>query len=240
MASYFPTDNFFLNVSRGLVKGASFTHEFGYNPSVDTNTDPETVWSYGGLYPWTALNSPQVLYVKSSDDTDTGTILLTGLDADYNPITATIVLTGTTAVSTGAIAFKRIHRMRVVSGSHVGQITAHTVNGNGTVVSHISVGEGQATTAIYTIPAGKIGYLYKGDASTNQDAVIKFYVRPSNNGFQVAHIAEVVTGQYIYDFPFPSPLPEKTDLEVRCDFVNNNNTRVAINFDILLLDNPII
>jgi hypothetical protein len=52
-------------------------------------------------------------------------------------------------------------------------------------------------------------------------------------------MAEVFESTYRYDFPIPLPLPEKTDLEVRADKVETNNTRVTSNFTMVLVKNTI-
>lgn len=240
MSKYY-LDNFALNISRGLVPGASFVHKFGYNPDIDTATDPETVWSYGGLYPWSALNTAQTLYVKSSSASDTMNVTLAGQDSAGAEITETVTLTGTTAVATTK-QFKRIYRAFCSDTvENVGDITMHTVSGSGTVVCHILAGEGQTLLALYTIPAGKTGYLYTGDCSVNlnKEITIKFYVRYPGGPFRVAHVVELASRSYRYDFPFPTVLPAGADIEVRVDNANDSNCRVSANFDILLIDTPI-
>lgn len=228
-----------LNISRGLVKGASFVHKFGYNPDIDTTTDPETVWSHGGLYPWSALDgAAQTLYVKSASASDTMAVTFYGHDNDGVEISDTITLTGTTAVASTK-AFKRIYRAFVVgSVANVGEITWHTVSGSGSVVCNIAAEEGQTLMSLYSIPAGKTGYLYCGDCSINsgKEVTIKFYVRYPGSPFRIAHVVELAGINYRYDFPFPPVLPAGTDIEVRVDNANDNNCRVAANFDILLID----
>lgn len=227
-----------LNIARGLVKGTSFVHKFGYNPDIDTATDPETVWSHGGLYPWSALDgAAQTLYVKSSSASDTMSVTFYGHDNAGLEISDTVTLTGTTAV-TSTKAFKRIYRA-FVTGTvlNVGEITWHTVSGTGTVVCSITAGEGQTLMALYSIPADKTGYLYTGDCSLNlnKEITIKFYVRYPGAPFRIAHVVELSGTSYRYDFPFPPLLPPGTDIEVRVDNANDNNCRVAANFDILLI-----
>jgi hypothetical protein len=92
--------------------------------------------------------------------------------------------------------------------------------------------------ALYTIPTGKTGYLYTGDCSVNlnKEVTIKFYVRYPGGPFRIAHVIELASTNYRYDFPFPVVLPAGSDLEVRVDNANDNNCRVSANFDILLRD----
>lgn len=235
-------NDFYLNASRGIIQGVSTVHKFGYNPDIDTSTDPETIWSYGGLYPWSAMDgAAKTLYVKSSSASDTMQVTFTGLDTAGIEITDTVTLTGTTAV-TSTKQFTRIYRAFVMGlAENVGDITWHTVSGSGTVVAHILAGEGQTLAAIYSVPAGKTGYLYAGDCSLNlnKEITLKFYARYPGGPFRVAHVVELAGVPYRYDFPFPMPLPAGTDLEVRVDNANDNNCRVSANFDILLMQTPI-
>lgn len=226
-----------LNVSRGLVIDTEIVHRCGYNPDVSTNTDPETIWSYGGLYPWSLLANAEILTVASSNTADTMNVTLIGLDADLAPIQETITLTGTTPVTT-ELAFKRVNDFIVTNtNQNVGEIIAYTQANNVNVISHIPIEEGQSLEGIYTVPAGKTGYLYCGDTSLSKGGTVKFYVREPGSPFRTAHIAEIQTNSYRYDFPFPIPLVAGSDLEVRLDNAADNNIRVSCNFDILLIDN---
>lgn len=227
-------------VAEGNIAGHTFVHKFGYNPDIDTATDPETVWSHGGLYPWSALDgAAQTLYVKSSSASDTMTVTFTGHNNAGEEINDTVTLNGTNPVTSNS-TFKRIYRA-FVNGNTVnaGEITWHTVSGSGTVVCAIAAGEGQTLMALYSVPSGKTGYLYTGDCSLNlsKEVTIKFYVRYPGAPFRAAHVVELAGSSYRYDFPFPSTLPAGTDIEVRVDNANDNNCRVAANFDILLVDN---
>jgi hypothetical protein len=233
-------DDFALNVSRGLVKGANAVHVLGYNGDIDIGSDPETIWSYGGVYPWSSLTAANTVYVVSANTSDTMNLVIEGLDSNYLPQTETIVLDGTTHVATTK-KFLRINDAYTYdTNPNVGAITFKLANTSGTVVDHIPAGYGHNVTGIYTIPANKTGYLYLGDCSSNlnKNATVVFRGRQSNSSFQVMHVVELTSGSYGYKFPFPPALPPKTDLEVYAINVYDNNTRITCNFDILLIDTP--
>lgn len=241
MASFYLTEDLNLNVSRGLVKDATAVHVMGYNPDIDISTDPETVWSYGGVYPWNALTSANTLHVVSSNTGDTGNVTITGLDNNFNAITETITLNGTTSVATSN-SFIRINDMYYQNDTtNIGDILVKFANSSGTVVDEIKAGYGQNSTGIYTIPAGKKGYLYVGDCSTNlnKECTVVFMIRLFGKSFRVQHIVELSSGFYRFEFPFPFQLPPKTDLEVYVMNTLDNNTRVSCNFDILLVNDPV-
>jgi len=228
--------NFGLGVAKGQFDDISHIHKFGANFDVDNGSVPETVWSAGGLYPFSAFTTAQTLYCLSDDDSDTSTLTIEGLDSNYDLLTETITLTGASAVTT-TNQFLRIYRMIYNGGSeNAGTITARTVSDSGTIVAQIDEGLSQTLMCVYTVPRGYTAYLLVGDATVqkNKDAQIRFFVRPFGQSFRVAHMAELFESSYRYDFPVPIKLTEKTDLDVRISEVESNNTRVTANFDLIL------
>lgn len=229
-----------LNISRGLVKGTTIVHIPAYNGAVDTTTDPETVWTHGGLYPWSALTAGgNHLSITSTSGSDTMQLLITGLDPSLNQITETVTLAGLTPVVTTKL-FRRVRSLLVLGDTpNTGSIDA---NIGTSCVGHIEVGDSQSLNSCFTVPAGKTGYLYCGDASINsynKDAVVRFYVRQPGTAFTVAHVVCLPGKPYRYDFPFPIPMPAGTDLEVRVDEVSDNNCKVSVNYSLLLVDTPV-
>lgn len=221
-----------LGVSANQYDGLSVIHKFGFNPDINTNSDPESVWSAGGLYPWSSFDSASVLTIASTDASDSDTLEISGLDSNFNLLTENVTINGTTNVTTNK-AFKRVYRMRYL-GDAQGDITAKI---SAVTVAQIDAGKNQTLMAVYTVPAGYEAYILAGDATVqkNKDAQIAFYVREHSKSFAIAHMAEVYENSYRYDFVAPLRIPEKTDLDVRASEVENNNTRVTANFDILLV-----
>ena len=164
--------------------------------------------------------------------------LVVGLDANFNPQSETVTLNASdsrTAVET-VNQYKRLHYIMCNDGdnSNAGDITATITSGSGTIVSKILSGYGIAKSGVYTIPAGYTGYLWKGDASSTASTVVNFMVRYYGKAFLLAHTAIVDNSTYIYDFPFPQVLPEKTDMYC---MVDAGSGKTAINFEILLVAN---
>ena len=221
-----------LGASAGIYDGLSVIHKFGYNPDIANGSVPETIWSAGGLYPWTAFDSASALTVASTETGDTGTLKISGLDEDFYMFSETITLNGTTDVVTTK-QFKRVYRMSY-SDDAVGTITAKI---SATTVAQVDAGKNQTLMAVYTVPAGYDAYLFTGDTSVNKghDAQIGFYARLPGESFKVAHMAEVYENAYRYDFLAPLRVSEKTDLDVRVETVENSGTRVTANFDLLLV-----
>lgn len=234
--------HFDMMVSGGYVSDHSFNHKFGAVPAMSQNTKG-TVWDVNDtLYPWTALDTPAVVNVERNNVADEGhTVTVQGLDADYNFVEDTIVING--ADTLGTVLFKRVNRAFCTAGgaTNTGNIDIEAGAAGGTTVARITAGKGQTLMAVYTVPAGKTGYLYQGTATVQAsadatgDMMVRYF---GQDTFRVGHTFEVsgTGGQYLYDFAFPIPIPEKSDIDIRAT-VRSNNARLTAAFDILLVDN---
>lgn len=229
-----PTPNVYLDIARGSISNSKIVHKFGANFDIDQGTDPESVWSGGGVYPWASLSSAQTIYCLSTDAGDTTTLTLQGLDANYDEISETVTLTGTSAVTTSN-TFLRVFRM-TYDATNVGTITARTVSASGTVVAQIDAGYAQTLMAVYTVPAGFTAYLVALDATIDgtKTCQMLMYHRLFGKPFRIAHVAES-DGHYRYDFTAPLTVPEKTDIDIRINEVSGNDARVTANFDLVLI-----
>lgn len=229
-----PTPNVYLDIARGAISNSKIVHKFGANFDIDQGTDPESVWTGGGVYPWASLSSAQTIYCLSTDAGDTTTLTLEGLDANYDEISETVTLTGTSAVTTSN-TFLRVFRM-TYDATNVGTITARTVSASGTVVAQIDAGYAQTLMAVYTVPAGYTAYLVALDATIDgtKTCQMLMYHRLFGKPFRIAHVAES-DGHYRYDFTAPLTVPEKTDIDIRINEVSGNDARVTANFDLVLI-----
>ena len=231
----------YLAIAKGESNGYSAVHKFGANFDLDAGTVPETIWTNGGLYPWSALDNPQIIYVKSDDSNDTSQLEIIGLDEDWKEASEVVIMSGLTPVATTS-TFRRVYRMIYNhTSSNEGVITAHAGSSGGTVVATIDVGYSQTLMCVYTVPAGYTAYLVSlgFTAQKNKDAQVRFYSRGQGESFKIKHIAEVYEAQYNYMFVVPLKFPEKSDLELRSADVESNNTRVTANFDLILVKNTI-
>lgn len=241
MAVYYPMDDIHLNIARGLVKGTSFIHKFGAVPSMSNGTTG-TIWDINDtLYPWSAFDTPGVLTIATTaanDQTSTAddgkTVTIFGLDTNYNDVSETIAISGSSG--TGTQVFSRVFR----AFTSAANATRIKVSRGGTEVLRINISKSQTLMGIYSVPAGHTGYLMQGIASIESggDCTIDMFVRYGGTGaFRVGHSAEVAsTGMpYNYKFTVPIALPEKTDIDIRAN-VRSNNSRVTTAFDIILIE----
>jgi len=226
-----------MQIAQGLIAGHFLETVSGYNPATSAG---DAVWSAATPYPWSSLATAQTLYVKSSTNNATDRsmpILVDGLDANY--VNQTEVVTLDAADSRTAVAttkqFLRVHSIMCNgANTNVGDITTTVTSGSGTVISKLSAGRGRAQAGVYTVPAGYTGYLFKGDASSTAATVVNFMGRYFGKAFMVLHVAIVDNSTYIYDFPFPMVLPEKTDMYTT---IEAGSGKTAVNYEILLVAN---
>jgi len=229
--------NYGLGVAKGQFDDITHIHKFGAVPAMSQNTTG-TIWDVNDTtYPWSSFDTAGTLSIPAVNASDNGkSIVLVGLDNDYLELTETVTVSSSGATTTTQ-SFKRIFRAYVTNGSvtNVGDIV---VQKGGTTVATIKAGKAQTLMAVYTVPAGKTGYLLKGVATcqAGADATGDMFVRYfGQDSFRVGHTFEVsgTGGEYNYDFGVPVKIPAKSDIDVRCS-VRSNNARVTAAFDIIL------
>lgn len=229
--------NYGLGIAKGQFDDITHIHKFGAVPAMSVNTTG-TIWDVNDTtYPWSAFDTAGTLSIPAVNASDNGkSVVLVGLDSDYAELEETVTVSSSTATTTTA-SFKRIFRAYVTNGSatNVGDIS---IQKGGTNVARIKAGKAQTLMAVYTVPAGKTGYLIKGVATcqSGADATGDMFVRYfGQDSFRVGHSFEVsgTGGEYMYEFGVPVKIPAKSDIDVRCS-VRSNNARVTAAFDIIL------
>jgi len=220
MTQHGRSEPFELQVARGQIPYHSVVNIFGYQSSVTTASIPvwENASSY--TYPTSALT---MTYASTASETLTMTV--TGLDANYAIVTDTVTFTaGTTGTATNGTAFLRINSMVVTSAgtlgsSNVGTITAKN---SGTTYAQIAIGVGKTQMAIYTVPAGYSFYLNRIDVfasnpytSSNNLTFINWNQNPTTNvAFTIAQSPFVSVLDIHRQYPLQ--YPQKTDIQFRC------------------------
>ena len=234
--------DFDMMVSGGYISDHTFNHKFGAVDGIGNNTTG-TVWDIPNqLYPWTALDTPAVVNVERNNVGDNGiTVTVEGLDGDYLEVSEDIVISGADQV--GTQLFKRVNRA-FISGAttNAGDIDIEAGAAGGTTVARIQAGLGQTLMSVFTVPAGKTAYIHRitATAQDGKDATGWMYVREVNGvtAFRIKHTWEFYGdgGQYHYDFAFPLPVSEKSDIDMRVT-TRDKNGRYTIAFDVLLVGN---
>jgi len=214
MGKYEPFD---LQVARGQVYGHSVLNIYGYQASVGTSFVP--VWEGNSSYtfPSSAIQMHLVSSVNTGADT-TSLITINGLDANYNQISETIKLNGTTAVTTVKSYF-RINSMAVASGAPTGNITLKDTSDT-TLYAEIAAGNGRTLMGIYTVPAGYTFYLSRIDINTSLNANpagFATYQNYQTNSARVSTVTVVApfTNNYHTQRVMPRLVSEKTDIQLQ-------------------------
>jgi hypothetical protein len=212
--AYEPFD---LQVARNQIMGHDHIDLFGYSTVVgSTAMGPlwEGLTSAGGNYPFPG--SAGTISVVSASASDTAvTMLISGLNASFTPITESVALNGTTAVVTTQ-SFLRINNVTTTAGNAVGNVT---FTRGATVIAQVNAGVGQTQMSVYTVPAGYTLYItyFQGDGNTTttSGAFMNTRLRTTQNPSGVV----LVSGQATYlnnltvNYGVPFELTEKTDFE---------------------------
>lgn len=241
-----------LEAPAGNIPGYSAVNKFGNNPALATSST-ETVWDGSNAYTFPA--TADITHISQAVDQVTmrgETIEVEGLDTNYALVTQTADLDGsdtTTSVALGT-ALRRIFRMKALSSVVTTQNVIATNSGGGTTYAQITAGNNQTLMAIYTIPAGKTGYITKYYASLNKDSgggdpdvVIRVWQRDNENGYapQIKHVLGLDSGatslfQHVFN-PYYK-ISEKNDFYIEATNLSGTATAdVSAGFDIILVDN---
>lgn len=228
--------------------------KFGLNLDIDTGTDPEDIWSQGGLY--TFLDAAAAMFASSSSASDTAVIVkVQGLDANWNLQEKTVTLTGQTAVAIDG-TWIRVFRA-YVSGTTaaVGDVyiaetdtlTAGVPNTASKIKAKINIAYQQTMMCIYTVPAGFTGWvaavyfgILAGSAATTK-ANFSIDVREFGGIFRSQGIFVLNSdAQSSIDHHYQKylKLSPKSDIKLRCAETDKDNLQVTGLFDLFL--EPII
>ena len=194
VGAYEPFD---LQVARGQIAGHSQVSIFGYQPAVTTTKIP--VWENATTYTFPTSASTMTVVSTSTSDNTSAIIVISGLDANFAPISETLALNGTTNVTT-VNSYLRINSvvMTTPGTSQVSNVGTITIKQSANIVAQINPGVGRTQMSIYTVPAGYTFYLYQVDINTDND-----YSGGSNNTYSVTAFNRVTGMQYdVLDQPF--------------------------------------
>jgi hypothetical protein len=248
-------------IAKGDVTGASFIHKFGNAPDFDTGDGEVTIWDGAEdntdweLMRYVYSTTADIDSISSSDDTDTQEIVIEGLDANWDVVIQTKTLTGQTraALDTSLIRVYRAynnnstdllgHVIIYVNGEISGGVPTTAAN----IRAVIDPVNQQTEMAVYTIPAGKTGYMrdwYASTSGSNRDAnyPIKLYSREFGKIFRLKHVSSVsdtATSSYQHKYESPEVFTEKTDIEMTAQMlaVGASEASISGGFDIDLFDN---
>lgn len=225
-SQYGKDEPFDLQVARGQIAGHSVVNIYGYQPSVGTTFIP--VWENATAYTFPAAATQMNLAGSAGD---TASILISGLDSKYLPISETLVLNGTTPVTTTK-SYLRINSMEVTAGSATnpaGVVTLKDLT-NTTIYAQINAGIGRTQGAVYTVAAGYTYYLKRVNVYTSLNG--NDFVTYQNKTISSTGVVKL-TQQAPFAISYeairimPRAIGEKTDIQLMCK-VNSGTGAVAI------------
>ncbi len=234
---------FYLEIAKGVVDAHTHVHVFGHSTSVGTTYEP--IWDYATAYTYTT--TAVAYYISSSSASDTQDVIVETLDANYNIQQLTVTLAGQTKTRIGTTeTVLRVYCAYNDSATDfVGDIyiyeddtlTAGVPDTATKVRAKITIGHNQTLMSIYTIPAGKTGYLVEKWGGTNKDKETEFHVmaRLFGKAFRVKQVDVLYQAQFFHDHVIPVPFLAKTDLEIAAK-VSAATAEVTAGFDIILID----
>lgn len=209
------TEPFELQIARGQIEGHSEVNVQGYNASHGDTF--RAVWEKSNdtayVYPTSA-----VTMAFTSSLSETCTVTVNGLDADYALKTAVVTFSGSTTgtVTSGTATFFRINSMQITSGTAADTIVA---TNNGTTYAQINAGSGRSQASIYTVPAGYTFYLTRAQAFTtnngNQYCTYRVYSQTISGAVTtpLVVLSAPFTQAYASTRIIPRAYPEKTDIQ---------------------------
>jgi len=246
--SYQPNREFYLEISKGNIKGHSIIHKFGKNDSVSTNF--EALWNGENFY--TGFNAivAETVTVTSESVLDTNggtgawTIDLQGLDANGLMQSEIVTLDGDNSV-TSTLSYLRLPRAKILTagstGKNQGEITVRQSITTANIFCVMPAEYNSTMITAFTIPKNCYGYLISQATSiSNKRAAsvdVRIQKRKENSVFQVAgeaSVNSVGTGRITRNFEVPVKLSPMTDIFMEASA--SASVAVSGSFDIILVE----
>lgn len=229
-----------VQVSRGKVPGVIQVNVFGYGNNV-TNASYTSLWE-DGVYEFPAAAA--TMNVFSSSASDTGAVVtISGLDANYNMISESLTLAGTSNVATTK-QFLRINTFNMTTpntsqNTNVGTITLK----NAANSAMMYPGVGRMQNSWYSIPAGYSLYIrniniFSGETKTGATPTWFYYrVRNHNNvtGMHYNVLTTSFQNEYKVQRNNPVRYTEKSDIEWQFSSSDAGPHTVGIILEALLI-----
>ena len=258
--AYEPFD---LQVSRNQIMGHSTSFRFGWANNIGTTAQTiTTVVAAGATYTYPATATVMQVSSASASDAAAGTgartILVAGLDANYNAISETVTLNGQTQVAT-VNSYLRITYTEILStGSgkaqagiiYIGTGTA-TAGVPATIYWQSETAYNNFSFAGFTVPAGYTAYVtsytitsQSATANINVSLGLVIYEFGNANSTTAQGYAELQStarlssnGNFDRHFDRPFAINEKTDVELRAWATTAAAVNVTGEIQVLLIKN---
>ena len=166
--------------------------------------------------------------------TDEGVeVTVIGLDGDYNEVSQSVELNAS-GTATTTQTFLRVFRAYTSNGQDATDTV--TIATGGVTYAQFSADMQQTLMAVYTIPAGKTGYLVSGNLSSTKDKDItaKLMMREEGGVLRTKGLVLTPGTPFQRTWSIPQQIPAKTDIEIRAKA--GATGPVAAGFEIILVN----
>lgn len=238
-----------LSVARGKFPGFRTVNLYGRNLEVDVANEEEVNPLGATLLPTTAAQVSVVSTSTSDAAAGSGAreVLIEGLDSNYDEISETVAMNGTTTVLTVA-SFLRVNSVRVTSvggsGANVGIIIGF--RGFLEFLFAIQEEDNKHLSTTYTVPNGKTARLTSLFASVvpSSSAVgvkegeVCLHSTSGDDGIFARRASFGISSRATAPFTMNvhETFEERSDIKVLFD-TNSNNSRVTAGYGLILEDN---
>jgi hypothetical protein len=212
-------------VALGKTTGNEAWNIFGYNTGAGTNL--RAMWYRANTTDYVFPSAAQIMQVKSTDAADTMNLLIQGLDANYDRISETVTLAGTSVVSTTK-EYLRLNGAIILAGSNAGTIDiGDDLAGTPTYYKGIRPGDGRCQDSFSTIPRGYQFALYRIDAfsadgTAAKPAVFRNYV--ANESGRILNVARTTFFNNMnIQRRIPFVYAEKTDIQFQLSSITGSH-----------------
>jgi len=179
--AYEPFD---LQVARSQIYGHQQVNIFGYQSAVGNTKIP--VWENATVYTYITNASTLTLVSTSASDDTVAKVLISGLDSNFNQISESLQMNGTTGVTT-LNSYYRVNSL-VLTSAGTGQTTnvgTITLKQSSNIVAQINAGIGKSQSTVYTVPAGYSFYLDLAEVNSSNSYtssnIVTYSVQAINN-----------------------------------------------------------
>lgn len=233
--------DFYFESSNGTMAGQYDGLNTSAYQTANTLGTEADLWASSGNLVWPVAASTLEVLSSSANDTAAGTgartVIITGLDINYNVISESVILNGITPVVT-VNSYFRLNRGYVatsgtVNGNNIGIITIR-ISGGGNTQGLIAAGFGRIAKSHFTVPNGKKFLLRTITlcSESTKPTTFKLYIRDSVplvapfGTKQVGLIYAGIVNAFSETFIHEVPLGKGTDIWITAT-PSTNNTQLS-------------
>ena len=228
-----------VQVARGKISGVAGLSISAYQPSIPDTWTP--VWELASAYTYPSSATQMRVWSENASDTNV-TLLISGLDSNYDIQTETITLTnGSTGVLT-VKSYLRINSLNITAlPMNLGRIHIGNSAKTETYACINNSETGRSQMSMYTVPRGYTFYLSQVNLLTNQTgsqtALYRSYTKNA-----VGVINTILTFPFVDTYNsrkvVPRPYAEKTDIQWQAQS-SSGTSRVGIQIEGYLIANSV-